>query len=58
MKEQNRLKTPAETKQSKRVEPTLWMDPYTLPLNKVVKITNTDTSSKYLWTSATLGDGN
>jgi hypothetical protein len=37
--EQNRLKTSAETKLSTRVEPVLWMDPATLPLNRAVKIT-------------------
>jgi hypothetical protein len=42
-------------KLSKRVEPTLWMDPTTLPLNSKVKITNTDTISKHMWISTTLG---
>jgi hypothetical protein len=44
-----------QKKLSKRVEPALWMDPTTLPLNSKVKITNTDTISKHLWISATLG---
>jgi hypothetical protein len=33
------------------------MDPATLPLDEVVKITNTYASSKHLWISATLGRG-
>jgi hypothetical protein len=46
-----------ETNLSKRVEPTIWMDPTTLSLDQAVKITITDTSSKHLWISATLEDG-
>jgi hypothetical protein len=57
MREQNRLKTLAEKKLSKRVEPTLWMDPATLPLNRAVKITKTDVSSKHMRISATLENG-
>jgi hypothetical protein len=36
----------------------MWMDLDTLPSNIAVKITNIDASLKYLWISATLGDGN
>jgi hypothetical protein len=50
-------KTSVEIKLSKRVEPALWMDPGTLPLHRAVKITYTHASSKYMWISATLGDG-
>jgi hypothetical protein len=32
------------------------MDPTTLPLNRAVKITNTNMSSKHMWILAILGD--
>jgi hypothetical protein len=34
-----------------RVDPVLWMDLTVLPLNRAVKIRNTDTSSKHMWIS-------
>jgi hypothetical protein len=50
-------KTAVRHKLRRKVEPTLWMDPVTHPLNRIVHITNTDASSKHLWISATLGNG-
>jgi hypothetical protein len=51
-------KTAARQKLGTRVELAIWMDPTTLPLNRVVMITNKGTSSKHMRISATLGDGN
>jgi hypothetical protein len=54
---QDQIKTIVRHKLRQRFELALWMDPDTLPLNRAVKITNIDASSKHLWISATLGDG-